>query len=419
MAAICPGIYRLNEGRDGLLARLRLPGGWLSAEAARAVAGLAARFGNGRIDLTHRANLQIRGLAERDALPFSSALARRGLLPADPGADRRRNLAADPLRGLDPDAAGDSRRLLAALDGALLSAHGLDALSPKVSVLLDGGGRARIDDLAHDIGLLAAGSLWTLSLAGRRTGHAVPEAEATALVMAGLALLAESGVRMADLVAGGSPGAVVSAMSGRAGIRTRADPGAPARPAPWQMVGRFAQKDGLAALGLAVPVARLTPAMLTGLAALAEAHGDRLVRLTHRQSVVLTGIRPTALELVEEAAASLGLDPHPSPLRIFACAGASGCLRGAADAKADGRALGAALDGGRLSGSLHLSACARGCAHPAASDYLLLGRDDGLYDLHEKAAPSAPGTALARGLTRREAAAFLLARAHPAVQKAG
>ena len=47
----CPGALRPMRTGDGLLVRLRLSGGVLTAATARAVADLAARFGNGLAQL--------------------------------------------------------------------------------------------------------------------------------------------------------------------------------------------------------------------------------------------------------------------------------------------------------------------------------------------------------------------------------
>ncbi|MGA8458368.1 MAG: precorrin-3B synthase, partial [Streptosporangiaceae bacterium] len=58
----CPGILDLHEARDGLVARIRLPGGYASSARLASVAALTSRFGDGRVDLTARGNVQIRGI---------------------------------------------------------------------------------------------------------------------------------------------------------------------------------------------------------------------------------------------------------------------------------------------------------------------------------------------------------------------
>jgi hypothetical protein len=96
----CPGALRLAEAADGYLARVRLPGGFVTGEQLRVLAGLATELGDGRIELTSRGNVQLRALAMDAAEPLTAALARAGLLPSL-AHDRVRNVLASPLAGLD------------------------------------------------------------------------------------------------------------------------------------------------------------------------------------------------------------------------------------------------------------------------------------------------------------------------------
>ena len=59
----CPGVLRLGVAADGHLARIRLPGGLISAGQMRVLARLAGELGDGRVELTSRGNVQLRALA--------------------------------------------------------------------------------------------------------------------------------------------------------------------------------------------------------------------------------------------------------------------------------------------------------------------------------------------------------------------
>ena len=50
---------------DGLLVRIKPAFGCLDAQALTCLADLSDQFGNGVLDLTSRANLQIRGVSEK------------------------------------------------------------------------------------------------------------------------------------------------------------------------------------------------------------------------------------------------------------------------------------------------------------------------------------------------------------------
>ncbi|MFD1330910.1 precorrin-3B synthase, partial [Methylopila musalis] len=134
--ADCPGVAHLAEMADGGLARVRAPGGRLRADQARRVAELAEELGSGVLDLTNRANLQIRGLKPDAGRALASALGAIGLYAEGP-ADRRRNVLLDPLAGLDPAEAADLSALADALDRALTGQDWIGGLSPKFAFALD------------------------------------------------------------------------------------------------------------------------------------------------------------------------------------------------------------------------------------------------------------------------------------------
>jgi len=67
----CPGVLRLAEAADGYLARIRLPGGLIGAGPMRVLARLAGDLGDGRVELTSRGNVQLRGLVADAAGPLA------------------------------------------------------------------------------------------------------------------------------------------------------------------------------------------------------------------------------------------------------------------------------------------------------------------------------------------------------------
>ena len=117
----CPTLLSPMESGDGWLARVKPSAGTLSAAAARLIADAARQHGNGHIDLTSRANLQIRGLSPRSAEDFARTIIGAGLASANPSLEAIRNVMASPLGPDDPSAAFDShaaaRDIEAMLDG--------------------------------------------------------------------------------------------------------------------------------------------------------------------------------------------------------------------------------------------------------------------------------------------------------------
>ena len=86
----CPGAYSPMMSGDGLIVRVRPRMGQLSAAQAQGLCAAAERFGNGLIDLTSRANVQLRGVAHSDHPSLLETLGTLGLLDANPAIEARR-----------------------------------------------------------------------------------------------------------------------------------------------------------------------------------------------------------------------------------------------------------------------------------------------------------------------------------------
>ena len=156
--------------------------------------------GSGLVELTSRANLQIRGLAEGAAGPLAQVLGAGDLLPSVEH-ERVRNILADPLAGRHPASLLPTDDIVAALDRALCADPVLAALPGRFLFAVDDGGGMAADPRA-DIALLAEpGSrpTLTLALAGRLTTLSLPPraaiARALAAARAFLDLAAASGER--------------------------------------------------------------------------------------------------------------------------------------------------------------------------------------------------------------------------------
>ncbi|MGI5208859.1 hypothetical protein ACQEU6_45745 [Spirillospora sp. CA-108201] len=179
-ADACPGALRTHDAADGPLARVRVPGGAVSA-AQLAVLGAAAReLGRDVIELTSRGNLQVRGV--RDPAALAARLAAAGLLPSATH-ERVRNIVASPLGGRGPRGVLATDPLVTALDEALRARPELARLPGRFLFALDDG----TGDMAA-LGADAACTPEGLRLAGTRLGP-VPGEPVAALLAAAEAFL--------------------------------------------------------------------------------------------------------------------------------------------------------------------------------------------------------------------------------------
>ena len=147
----CPGALRPMDSGDGLIVRVKPRGGRLGLDQVRAIARAALRYGNGALDLTSRANLQIRGVTEAGLPGLTDVLQDFGLLDPSAEAEAVRNVIASPLAGLDATAAFDVRPAVAALEARLVDETALHALPAKFGIVVDDGGMFGLGDVAGDI----------------------------------------------------------------------------------------------------------------------------------------------------------------------------------------------------------------------------------------------------------------------------
>lgn len=377
----CPGILRPMASGDGLIVRVRPRGGAFSLETAATLADLAARLGNGHIDLTRRANLQLRGLTG-DRLPeLRAELATLGLLDPDTETEAVRNVMVAPLAGLDPSQAFDVRPVARAIDDALTSDKRLHALPGKFGLLVDGGGAISIAGERADVCLAAVGDAFAFGLDAakgtRWLGMLAPAQAAEAAIAAahGYLAVATRG-RMRGL--GEAAFAQVEAA-----VRLSPMTGVPA--ASGRRLGLLG-----GAVGIAASFGRLEADQLRQLVKLAAGAGAIDLRLSPWRAVYF-GVRKDAGVLVLEEARGAGLivEENDPVLRVEACPGAPDCKSSSVDARGDARRLAAIAAVHGYRGSIHVSGCGKGCARSLPSDLVLAGKA-GAYRLIRNATTRGP-----------------------------
>ncbi|UPG71222.1 precorrin-3B synthase [Roseomonas gilardii subsp. gilardii] len=407
----CPSLHEPMRSGDGWLVRVKPRRAILTAGAARLVAGLAERHGNGRIELTNRGNLQLRGIAEAGLAPLAGALAGAGLADADPGVERRRNLLCPPLLGHDPALDPRLPGLIAALE-AVQADPALEALPGKFGLALDGGGVLPLDASRADILLRAEGEALRLCLDGGADTALCPWGEAAPAIARLLRRFAAAcggagaPKRLRELVRREGAAALLR----EAGLVPRTAPPAPAagaRPGFLPLAPGRGAARGAFLLGL--PLGHLTAPRLAALAGLAERHGDATLRLTPWRLLVIPGVAARDASHLAGAVARAGgiADAGDPLLRIRACPGLRGCASASVDTEADAAALTTLLAGRGLprAGLLHLSGCAKGCAHPGPAAVTLVGEAGGYGIRRDATAREAPER---RGLSIAEVADWLL-----------
>lgn len=401
----CPSLMTPMEAGDGLLVRVKPRAATLTAEQAETVAAASRRCGNGIVEKTNRGHLQVRGLSPAGAEELRRSMAEIGLAARSPRAEAIRNILADPLGPDDPGAHFDSHRLARDLSAVLEDDRRLHDLHDKFGLLVDAGVALPLDGSVADImvrsdrdgaAIALDGGDWRAALPVRDVEDAVRRLLSAFLSWAGDVSPAP---RIKAMVAACGAEAVFDA----AGIRGERLPASNLRkpskrprpgftPVPGSVNGCFL--IGAAFGGLEAET-------LADIADLARTFSDGTIRLTPWKAVVLSGVSRSDAPALRDRASEAGLvvegdDPRA---RIVACAGRPRCASAEADTMADASFF--ISTDSVPPGLLHISGCAKGCAHPSPAPFALVARA-GRYDLVRAGrADDMPEHA---GLTPREAA---------------
>ncbi len=149
------GLFYLAPNKEAYMARLRIPGGQLHSFQLRELADIADRLTSGYVQVTTRANLQMRLIQPKDTVEFVRRIQGIGLHTRGSGADNIRNLTCDPTSGVDPDELIDTLPLTHALGQLILNHREFYDLPRKFNIAFHGGGKIPTVEDTNDIGFKA------------------------------------------------------------------------------------------------------------------------------------------------------------------------------------------------------------------------------------------------------------------------
>jgi ferredoxin-nitrite reductase len=397
------GLFYVAPNQDAFMLRLRMHGGIVSSRHARGLADIADRFGGGYIDITTRANLQIREIAAAYPIQVLEALQELGLTSRGSGADNIRNLTGSPLAGIDPQELIDTRKLTRALYHHILNHRELYGLPRKFNIAFDGGGRASVLEDTNDIGFAAVRvgpgksvpeGVYFRMLLGGLTGHAAFAQDSGVLLKPDETVAAAAAILRVFIDNGDRTDrktARLKYLIDRWGIEKLMAEAAAFTPAPWRVfplaeceprgpIDRYAHigvhpqaQPGLCHIGVSARAARLMAAQMRDLADIAERRGSGTMRLTVWQNLILSDVPEAQIAdtVAEIEALSLAVGVSPVRAGLVACTGNAGCKFALADTKLHSLAIAdhveprVALDQPL---NIHLTGCPNSCAQHYVGD---------------------------------------------------
>ncbi|WP_244945002.1 precorrin-3B synthase [Nostoc sphaeroides] len=407
--ATCPGLFYATPAADGILSRIRIPGGIISSQQCRAIADIAEQHGGNYVDVTNRANLQVREIRTGINAEVLKHLQYMGLGSRNPVVDHIRNIMTSPTAGIDPLELIDTRPFVQSWDDYIAAHPALSGLSAKFSVCFDGGGIIRVCDRLNDIlfaAVLVDGNVYfrlylSVGAKGQPPSYMgiLLSPEKCLPVLAALAevYLAHSNttskrrLRLLELLNTLGCENYLQEVEQRLTFSLLSDltPNLLGKgeefftllqgEGKYQHIGLHPQRQqGLFYIGVVLPLGRLESNQMRSLADLATKYGSGTLRLTPWQNLLITDIPQQWVADVQSEIAFLGLDSSATNIKsaLVACSGKKGCASSATDTKSHALALAKYLET-RVTldcpVNIHFSGCEKSCAQHSKSDITLLG----------------------------------------------
>jgi sulfite reductase (ferredoxin) len=382
--------------------RVRIPGGQLSAEQLRTVAGVAKEYGRDLADITDRQNVQFHWIRIEDVPAIWDRLEGVGLSSLQACGDVPRNILGCPVAGICADEILDASAVLRATEEVAAANPEFTNLPRKYKTAISG---CTSQCTAHEVNdisfvgvtgpdgtpgfdLWVGGGLSTNPMLARRLGvfvspDRVPE------VWSGVTSIfrdygyrrLRSRARLKFLVADWGAERFREVLEKE--YLGGALPDGPEPPAPppgsRDHVGVHRQRDGLFYLGVAPNVGRTSGTQLWQVADLAEAYGSGKVRTTTTQKFLILDVPGDRVADLTEELAERDLQVNPSAFRrgTMACTGIEFCKLAIVETKQRAQDLYAELDR-RLPGfdtpiSININGCPNSCARFQIADIGLKG----------------------------------------------
>lgn len=356
------GIYEQKpKGNGFFMMRVRIPGGILRADQARALADISREYGRNLVDITTRQALQFHWLTTPDLPDIFDRLEYVGLFSYEACGDVPRTIVGNPLSGIDPHELMDTEPLVQQLEEHFLLNPEFSNLPRKyklsISANIYNTGHAEINDLAftpaskiihgqEQIGfhVWVGGGLSAKPYLAKQLPIFVLPTEVVKVADAVTRIFRDYGyrekrhqARLKFLMADWGPEKFTKKLLELTGpIEERGDD----RTVGWNagyFTGVHKQKQpGLHYVGLLLPVGRLTAEDLAELADLADRYGNGSIRTTNSQNIILPNIPGEHLDSLLAEALLTRYSPTPRTFigHAVSCTGNEFCNLAIVETKA-------------------------------------------------------------------------------------
>ncbi|WP_345991507.1 ferredoxin--nitrite reductase [Sulfurimonas sp. HSL-1716] len=372
--------------------RVRIPGGHLNSQQAKALGEVARDYGRDYIDITTRAQVELRYLDIQNIPTLFKRLQEVGIDSYQTGVDNFRNIVNDPLDGYAYDNVLPSQDLLKKLQSKFLhDPNWISALPRKFNTAVSGSFSNRCNAFGHDCCFVLAqkdGIYGYNMYLGGKVGQVAKDADIFLSSQEEVLKAYESIIdlfkrfgfrdnrnknRLHFLIQEVKMEEIASAIRENAGIDF-ATAGETMTSLDFTDAGhgKVQLRDGSFAVHVVVPSGVFSGTDLLQTASLSEKFGNGELRFSIEQNLYILGVKDTSALLQEDFFQKYKNIDTPYFNNLIACAGTKHCTFGVIENKEDARRMAdylstsVPLESGRV--RMYWSACVKGCGLHGLAD---------------------------------------------------
>jgi len=381
----CFGIYYRPATPERFMIKLRIPGGYFNAAQARVIGECAQEFGQDYIDLTTRAQCELRYLRIEDLPTIVKRLEAVGIDAYQTGVDNIRGIMADPFDARAFDNVLPSHHILLKMQELFLhNAEWISALPRKFNTAITGNISNRCNVFCHDASFVLAqknGVYGYNMYLGGKVGvvgknaniFLKNEEEVLAAFASIIDIFKRFGFRdnrnknrLHFLIEAVGLDVIADAIRENAGIDFATAGETMTKMDYYESdQGKAQLRDGSFGVHVVVPSGIFKGSSMIESARLAEVYGDGELRIDMEQSLYIMGVKDVDALVKEPFFQEYKSLNTPYFNHLIACAGTEHCPFGVIENKNDAIAMASYLDekvplgSGRI--RMYWSACVKGC----------------------------------------------------------
>jgi NAD(P)H-nitrite reductase large subunit len=401
------GVFFRRQTPGQFMMRIRMSNGITNAAQLRAIAELSDECGTGFVDITTRQQIQLRGFAIGDVPRIWERLAAVELVSLQTGMDNIRNVVGCPVAGLGADELFDASPVVGEFTNAFLKNKVFTNLPRKFNVAITACTANCTHAETQDLALTPAVKIvdgeevkgFNVSVGGKVGSGGLRLAsplgvfvrpEMAASLCSHITLIfrdygsrrARTRARLSFLVDAWGIDRFRAELERRTGHRlmTAGRDVRTARHADHLGISPQ-QQPGFHAVGLSVPVGRITARQLTEVARVAECYGTGDVRVTTGQNLIVANVPESRLAALvgEPILEELPHDPSGMMRGLVSCTGIDYCHMALIETKElalkTAKELEQRITPARKLLTMHWSGCPAGCGNHSTADIGLLGKN--------------------------------------------